>query len=231
MRIGIGVTTYNRRECLKECLENIFKHTMSEFYLLTDYDKCVNSLTNQHDFDLGKNLEQIKIYVAKDTDQDRKGVAYRKNECLRALKDCDYVFLFDDDCFPIKDGWIEFCINEGSEHLLFLSDQLHGKINDRAYKNCGGVFMFMTKGVIERVGAFNEKFGMYGFEHAEYSNRITGQRTHYPTNVNLNDYLFAHDYSTPRHKSSITDEEKLKCIKNNWDLFFKSEIKDIYLPL
>ena len=204
MRIGIGITTFNRPECLKECLEHINKHTF---------------------------MDNVTLYVAQDTNEDRKGVAFRKNECLKSLKDCDYVFLFDDDCFPINDGWVEFCINEGSEHLLFLCDRFHGKINDTTYHNCGGVFIFMTKNVIERVGAFNEKFTPYGFEHAEYSNRITGQRTHYPTNIKLNDYLFAHDYSTENHKSSISYEEKQKCVKNNWDKYFEKQIKNVYLPL
>jgi GT2 family glycosyltransferase len=202
--IGIGITTYNRPECLKECLEHIYKHTFTN---------------------------NVKIYVATDTDEDRRGVAFRKNECLRSLKNCDNIFLFDDDCYPIKDGWIDFCINEGSEHLLFMDDKFHRKMDDKNYLDCGGVFMFMTKKVIDRVGAFNEKFMQYGFEHAEYSNRITGQRTHYPTNINLKDYIYAHDYSTPNHKSSITDEEKQVCIKNNWDKFFNEPIKSVFLPL
>ena len=69
MRVGIGITSYNRPECLKECLEHISKHTFTN---------------------------NVKIYVATDTDEDRRGVAFRKNECLRSLKNCDYIFLFDD---------------------------------------------------------------------------------------------------------------------------------------
>ena len=68
------------------------------------------------------------LYVATDSDKDRQGVARRKNECLRALKDCDYVFLFDDDCFPIKDGWVNFFIQSGDAHLLYLHSDLHSFI-------------------------------------------------------------------------------------------------------
>jgi GT2 family glycosyltransferase len=60
MRIGCGITTFNRPECLKECLEHINKHTF---------------------------MDNITLYVATDTDEDRRGVAYRKNECLKYLKD------------------------------------------------------------------------------------------------------------------------------------------------
>lgn len=226
MRIGIGVTTYNRPECLKECLQHICDYS----------DVGALDGMSKKDYWFGRTSDgkEITIYVATDTDEDRRGVAYRKNECLRALKGCDYVFLLDDDCHPIKDGWVEFFINSGHEHLLFLTDKLHNKTGVYTYQNCGGVFMFMTKECIEKVGAFNEKFELYGFEHAEYSQRIyKAGLTLLPYNCkpNTDKYLFAHDYSTTNHKSSITDEEKKECIKNNWDKFFNSEIKDIYLPL
>lgn len=215
MRIGIGVTTYNRPECLNECLINIARHTnLKSLYINGD----------------------VELYVATDTDEDRRGVAYRKNECLRALKDCDYVFLFDDDCFPIKDGWVEWFIKEADgEHVLFLNNKLHNPIcktyNLISYNDCGGVFMFLTKDHIKYIGAFNEDFKIYGFEHCEYSMRCANNHREFLMIEGTEKYLFAHDYSTPNHKSSITDEEKQKCIKNNWDKFFNCEIKDIYLPL
>ena len=64
--IGVGVTTFNRPECLKECLEHISKHTFTD---------------------------NVKIYVATDTDEDRRGVAFRKNECLKSLKNCDHILM------------------------------------------------------------------------------------------------------------------------------------------
>ena len=90
--IGVGITSYNRPECLKECLEHIYNHTFTN---------------------------NVKIYVATDTDEDRRGVAFRKNECLRSLKNCDHIFLFDDDCYPINDGWIDFFINAKLNPSLF----------------------------------------------------------------------------------------------------------------
>lgn len=203
MCIGIGCTSYNRPECLAKWKEQISKHT---------------------------NMDNVLIYIAIDTDQDRQGVAKRKNECLRALKDCDHIFLFDDDCWPIADGWVEFCLSEGSEHLLLMHTTFHRKISDRAFMDCGGVFMYMTGEAVRRVGAFNEEYKLWGFEHAEYSNRITGVRDSYPTNINLNKYIYSEDYSNPAHKSSITDLEKQKCFSENLPKF-REPIKNIYLPL
>lgn len=206
-RIGIGCTTYKRPECLAKWKEQIAKHTF---------------------------MDDVLIYIAEDTDHDRQGVAKRKNECLRALKDCDYIFLFDDDCYPIKDGWVEFFIESGNKHLLYLNGDLHAYISENGYRDCGGVFMFMAKDVIEKVGAFDEKFSTYGFEHANYSLRVqkyTTTKYAYLCKPQTKHYLFAEDYSNHNHKSSISDEEKKEHVRNNWDKFFKEPIKDIYIPL
>ena len=258
IKVGLGITTYNRPEYLKECIYNILKYSSTKTLVYFD-DKTI--IYNNWDREqIGDSFKKvIKIYTATDTDEDRRGIAYRKNECLRALKDCDYVFLLDDDCFPIKEGWIDFFINSGEEHLLYLDKRFHnhkecliimkpdeikksevysftaeGSTDFKGidiYRDCGGVFMFMTKSAIDRVGAFNEKFETYGFEHAEYSNRILGKSNNYPCLCGTDKYIFAHDYSTPNHKSSITDEEKNKHVKNNWDKYFKEPIKYIHLQL
>ena len=74
--IGIGYTTYKRDDLLQECLDNLRLNTTLDY----------------------------KLHIARDTDEDRRGIALRKNECLHHLQDCDYIFLFDDDCYPIKKG-------------------------------------------------------------------------------------------------------------------------------
>ena len=208
VKIGIGCTTFNRPECLAKWKEQIAKHT---------------------------NMDNVLIYIADDS-LERKGVAFRKNECLRALKDCDYVFLFDDDCYPIKDGWVDFFIESRTHHLLFMNEKFHGKGEEKDgivyYKNCGGVFMFIEKiDCLDVVGAFNENFEMWGFEHAEYTNRAMDlQRDCYPMLKGTEDYLYSEDYSNPVHKSSITNEEKNELFKKNFPKFAKG-IDKIYIPL
>lgn len=207
MNIGVGVTFYNRPE---------LREKWSEVW--------------------GKFIgNSIHYYIAIDTDEDRRGVAYRKNECLRALKDCDHIFLFDEDCYPIKEGWVDFFINSGEEHLLFLNDRLHNFTHQKGivkyYRDCGGVFLYMTKASVEKVGLFNEHYLMYGFEHADYSIRILGGHGKYPMLNGTNEYLYAEDYSNPNHKSSISDEEKQKYIKENWTKFFNEQSKNLYIQL
>lgn len=204
-KIGIGITSYKRPEMLNKCLEHIHKYS-----------------------------EAHQLYVAVDKEEDRRGVAYRKNECLRALKDCDYIFLLDDDTYPIAKGWEQFFINSGYQHLLYLTPQ-HNYLKTingdaKVYRDCGGVFMFMTKSIVDKVGAFDEKFELWGMEHCDYSVRIIGKHGEYPCLINTNKYIYAHDYSDVAHKSSISNEEKNLLFKKNFPKFEIGTQKK-YIPL
>lgn len=210
MRVGLGVTTYNRPELLEKCLRQINRHTF---------------------------MDDVTIYVAKDTDSDRKGVAYRKNECLRALKDCDHIILLDDDCYPIKDGWIEFLISSKQNHLLYLN-HTHNKIGRfkdiDIYKDCGGVMLYLTKEVINKVGAFNEEFIRWGLEHCEYSLRIFKAGltpAAYMMKKGTDKYFYALDYDSKIiHQSTINNFEKNLLFNINRVIFAKP-ITEIYRAL
>ena len=207
VKIGIGCTTYNRPECLAKWKEQIRKHTSTSF--------------------------DVTYHIADDSIE-RKGVAFRKNECLRALKDCDYVFLFDDDCYPIKDGWIDF-FTTSTKHSMLLNDSHRqhassGMETHYYYYDCGGVFLYLTKEHIEKVGAFDEKYELWGMEHCDHSIRILGQHGKYPMRKGAEEYIYSEDYSNPNHKSSITNEEKDLLFKKNFPIFAKG-IDKIYIPL
>lgn len=187
--IGIGVTTYNRPDHIKLWQGQILKHAP------------VGSI----------------VFIATDTPT-RKGIAFLKNECLQKLKDCDYIFLFDDDTVVIKDGWAEYFIEahrqSDQHHFLYLKETGTIKCIQKVrtatlvpgaepiiiniYDNCGGCFMFLTKEVIEKVGGFNKNYGYYGFEHAGYSNRIhTAGLTpmgKYLCPAGASEYIYAMDY-------------------------------------
>ena len=198
--VGIGITTCDRSECLKSCIENIGKHT---------------------------DMSGVTIYVADDSNE-YKGVAYRKNECLRALKDCDYIFLFDDDCYPIKSDWVDYFIKSGQNHLLYL-DGTHTYLksvgNIDYYKNCGGVFMFLTKECVGICGGFNEQYDRWGLEHAGYSYRIykSGLIQHpFMQLKSTNNYIYAMDYDKKsNHKSCLTNTEKNIYYNKNLNIFVK----------
>jgi hypothetical protein len=203
---GIGITTYNRPECIKALVDSIYKHT---------------------------DMSNVLLHIEDDSIE-RLGVAKRKNNCLRALKDCSHVFLLDDDVKIIKDGWVEWFIeNAKEEHVMFLNPLQHNPFEQNgkfiAHHDCGGVFLFLTKKHIEMVGAFNEKYELWGMEHCDYSMRIAGCRE-FLMLVGTEDYIYSEDYSNPNHKSSITNEEKDLLFKKNFPKFANG-IDKIYIPL
>jgi len=196
IKIGIGVTTTpNRYEYTDRWLE-FFEKTKPESYHLHIHE-----------------------------DVNYKGVAYSKNQNLITLKDCEHIFLFDDDCYPIKTGWTDFFINSGYNHLLYLQPyhRIKSKINDlETFNECGGVFMYLTKEVLNKVGYFNSEYGQYGFEHAGYSNRIYKAgltSAPYQQLTGTDKYIFSKDYAGIDHKSSIPEYKKQKLINENRKVF------------
>lgn len=211
MRIGIGITTYNRPQHLKQCLKNI----------LAFDDRPDN-----------------KIYVHHDKEQ--RGIAYGKNKCLEALKDCDHIFLFDDDCFPKKEGWINFFVNSGQEHALYMNKD-YGLFaqNEQIgyYANASGVFMYLTKKVFKAVGYFNPSYGRFGFEHAGYSKRIFNAGltlTNFPVIHGTDQYIHSLDLDGTKgydieHFSTVTGEERSRCIAENDPIYIKETTsKQVY---
>ena len=214
--IGIGITTRNRPELLTVGLPSFIRNTQSmntKLIVVDDSDpeyvetnKYLSEEYGFHYFHDGK----------------RKGVAGAKNACLSYLKGCDFIFLFDDDGFPIKFGWDSRVIlahfTTGIHHFNLLDEILHGvkseytfdtgngePISIVSHNNLGGVMLFLTNDVVESVGAFNPKYGIYGFEHCSYTARVERAGFHKGFGLNLSikgmqEYVIALDHS--KHESN-----------------------------
>jgi len=215
--IGIGVTTYKRKENLQECLSKINQHT-----------KCSHQL-----------------YVATDSDSDRQGVAKRKNECLRNLKHCEHLFLFDDDCFPINDDYIDFFVDANKQtkehHFSFCIDKIHnlkssffcGDYCIEVYEKVGGVFLYLTQSVLQKVGAFGEHYNLYGYEHIGYSMRIFDANLvsdFFTSLAETEKYIYSHDYFTPNFVSTMSAYDK-DVISNGNKENFSIDVLQTYKPL
>lgn len=215
--VGIGITTYKRKDLLVKCLDNIEKYSKQPYVL----------------------------YVAEDTDEDRKGIALRKNECLANLSNCDYIFLFDDDCYPIKEGWEDFFIKaykeSGYHHFCYLTNKLHQEKNYyfcgdyivKSYTQCGGVFMFLTQEVLKKVGGFYNGYKYYGFEHLGYTLRVFFAKLipeMYLCVDGTENYLFAHDYQEEDFVSTMDKETKLALSEEN-KYILETDANTIYRPI
>lgn len=205
MKIGIGITTTSKRP-------NHAEHWRRLAALIP---------------------KEIEVFFAHDI----KGVAAAKNACLRALQHCDYIYLFDDDCFFLTNDSGGYDIsdfkilpilakNKRSQHFTYLVETpTLRKIEEKKYlgfyNNSAGCMMFITHEVVEKVGAFNEGFGLYGYEHAEYSERIfrAGLSPHRNVTWNgLPDYIYSMDLQSSmkfsfEHHSTLTAEEMAEAEK------------------
>lgn len=142
-----------------------------------------------------------------------QGIAGCKNKCLHLCEDADYIFLADDDIYPIVDDWHLPYINSGEKHLCLTFNKFsNGKLNGRIilktenginhYKEPCGVLLFLTREVLQAVGGMDETYGKWGFEHLNYSTRIHNQGfTKYPFMdvVNSIDMFYSYD-----HQQTIT---------------------------
>lgn len=213
MNVGIGITT-----------------TPSRSHMLQE---CLENIE--------KRTKVSNLYVFNDIDY--RGVAYAKNMCLKNLKHNSYIFLFDDDCFPIDSNWMDYLIDcfdyTGEHHFLFLNDKLHHPMKESnhvgitKYKECGGVFMALTSRALNTVGYMDSEYKGWGFEHAGWSNRV------YKHGLNSAPYLmpnklpvmlYAYDYNK-KIESSISNEEKQKNYQHNMKVFQRELVEhNTYKP-
>jgi len=225
MKVGIGITTTPQREyAFSLCRTKISQHTFMDDVVM--FSVC---------------------------DEDNKGVAHQKNLCLNYLfniSKCDVVFLFDDDCFPIADGWMEHYINTSNEskqgHLIYCKPSINNELvrtesGVDVFNNCNGCLSFITKEGFEKAGYYNEAFGQYGFEHADHSNRINWAGVNtigmYLCPVNAGRYIYSLDLDShiPElnigHKPSIKPAVALDYIRKAQKVYMDSlDKKQIYFP-
>lgn len=216
-KIGIGITTTDARPYHKRYWEQTVNET---------------SLT-----------EGCKVVFVNNA----PSVAEGKNDCLRQLSDCDHIFMFDDDTFPINAGWerwfIDHAKHSGNNHFSYLHDCYNIRRIGQSekigiYNNSAGCMMYLNKTVLEKVGAFDTKYKKYGFEHVNYSERIyraglTQHRNICP--MFADEYIYALDMDAWLdigfvHYSTLSAKDMEQAVKENMKTF-ETDTFEIYIPL
>ena len=134
---------------------------------------------NSNIFNLISQPTEFYVY----TDYDHKGCSYGRNECIKHLYDanCDYIFLFDDDTYPVIKGWenkiIQWMIQE-NVHVLGIIDIKNNeptqllKNNSVVYQaGTAGPFVALDRFAIEKIGYYNTDYTIYGWEDVAYYGR------------------------------------------------------------
>lgn len=230
MKIGIGITTRNRPDILNICLDHF--HSFNNYG--NHYDIIVNDdNSDEESHFLNRDIcEKYNVYY--NYNCHREGIAASKNNCIKFLIESDYIFLFDDDCFPKKSGWENYYISISQKmnvhHMLWahpnVPDHLQliktvDSINE--FSNCMGVMLFFSKYAIDKLGGFDPRFGLYGYEHAQLSQRaskagLTGNFGPYIAPINCHNYIYSMDMN---YQWLLED---IPLSKNNYEFVWRSSI-------
>lgn len=175
MKVGIGVTTYNRPQYLQQCLKGVRKllPVVDTVWIYND-----GSSKDYTEVDTsGFNYFQSKK---------NSGVAVAKNWLLKTLmaEGCDYIFLLEDDVVPQSPKavteYIKMSKKSGIEHFMFAhhgpvgKEKFAGTVNGiDLFTGCVGAWCMYTRTVINEVGYFDENF-KNAWEHIEHTKRIAG---------------------------------------------------------
>jgi len=166
--IGIGITTHNRNQLAAETYAKIAALTPDAKIVVVD--------------------DASKVPVNIDADvyrfDENVGIARAKNKCLELLADCDHIFLFDDDTYPIAKNWWQPYVDSNENHLMYcFKDWSNGKpVGDDdiiysdnkivAHSAARGCMLYVTKRVLEVVGGMDVRYGKAMEEHGDWTNRI-----------------------------------------------------------
>jgi glycosyltransferase involved in cell wall biosynthesis len=163
IRIGIGITTYNRRRNLETLLTSLNK-----FNSQLDYDLCVaddHSTDDTIDLLIDSNIEFIS--------GPHIGPNLNKNRLFNKFINYQYIILLEDDIEIIKAGWIEqFILTSSLSGLPFLTYSDVNKFDaDIKLNETTGInyntklyneVLFYTRKVIDKVGGIDNRFKDYG---------------------------------------------------------------------
>lgn len=212
MKIGIGVTTRYRPQYLETTLNHLqkFRPPQSSIVVVRDEDEWL-----------------------------RLGVAGAKNECLVALWDCDHIFLFDDDLYPVKKGWwdvyMEASLATGYSHFALnyggsnsIKEYFRkGKIAVKSHTTSNGFMLYLNSEVKEKVGGFSTLYKIYGHEHLGWQWRIHNAGLTPAPFIDVKgslSYFKGFDFTESKPVSTLSQDEKDKWEKINRPLLEKEKL-------
>lgn len=172
-RIGIAITTHQRPEVLKRAIEQHMNYLPAGALVVVIDDGSKPAAVIPDGVQLLRHEKSL-------------GIVASKNASLSALMDagCEHLFLWDDDAWPIADGWYLPYIESPEPHLAYQFLDLAGrnKLNDIAalyrdeqhvaYTGQRGVMLYYHRSAIEKVGGFDPVYGRGMYEHSDLALRI-----------------------------------------------------------
>lgn len=173
-RLGIGVTTFNRRAQLEQVIDGIIAHTR------TPYDLIVCDDGSKDD-----TIEMLRRRRIPHIAAPNRGIAWNKNRTFYYLAEarrCDALIILEDDTAPSEPGW---------EHDWMAGTLAYGHVNYRApwfgewpvsgsgqwwdpaqSRAFTGQCVGLSRYALLTAGYMDTRFKTYGFEHLEHTVRL-----------------------------------------------------------
>lgn len=181
-------------------------------------------------------FEMIRKFTpeAKIVTVNQKGISKAKNMCLALLDDCEHIFLFDDDCYPIVENWFMPYINSKELHLSYTFGR---KIINQSgilteYELPCGCMLYLNKICLDIIGGFDTDFEEYSYEHVNYSQRAYNAELTSAKYLDVTDsYKLIHSMDKHREVlSSLSQTERGAGIQKNRNLFMSKRNSQEWKP-
>lgn len=226
IKIGVAISTRNRRDIFNECYRN-WKKMLPDGSALVVVD----------------DASDVPCRQANTRFETQQGISKTKNECIRLLRlmGCTHLFLSDDDVWPKRGDWYEPYINSGEKHLslsfqhnsagdMYANDVFVRAKRDKywVYNAPNGCLIYLHSDVVDAVGGYDEDFRIWGLEHRDFSMQVhrAGVTTRPFMDVpNGIDYFHSLDY-LGLVNSSVPEHIRAENSARNSELFFKKH-KDL----
>ena len=233
MKIAVCITTRNRVDVFNKAMmmHRVFLPDNARLFIVDDNSDAPAILSAG--FWSGESWYRSSENI---------GIPKAKNKCIELAMDwgADHIFLFDDDCWPIQDGWSDLYINNKEPHLMY-QFKLDGKNKKNmqivaqekdiiAYSHTRGAMLYMTKKVINTVGGFDIGYGAGMYEHTDFTNRVynNGLTTYRAMDViDSSDYLYCLDQDG-KVESSIPTKTRDNNLKKNHNKYLYSKTSKEY---
>ena len=242
LKLGVGICTRNRHLALKKCVKQL--ESARRHISVTHYDIFIadDGSENEQQIKLLRKIadgEYGDVQINWD-DREHVGIAKNKNRILRRFDTYDYIAIFEDDAYPIRPDWFDIHVMaskvSGIHHFNFVPHSNEGHrgqfygavrwilpneqlIHTAQTQNITGVFLFYSNLVLQKLGGFDRRFGLYGFEHVEFSDRIRDPRiglspigVGYPSLLECEQFIYWDDtieaIIEPKEKEKIVAEQR-----------------------
>lgn len=217
MKVGIGITTMNRRGHVLAAIQGIKDTSKPDVICVSDDGS--EDLTPSY---VREAHPDVLLLVNKNG-----GIARNKNRLLFRLfviERCEVVILMEDDVCPVEAGWLEEYTRlseiEGHTNLRFhWMDGLEGGkgTSEDPYlsKHLTGQVMGIAEHAFNDAGYFDHRFKSYGYEHIEYTRRLAklGYGVTDDYFCCLSDKWFNIDHDTPSTGTPEKIAESLEVLK------------------